>query len=332
MPSNPTSAPGRAHRAGRALQRAAVGMACSLLAVAAAAQALSRDDLPNRGRGSLSAPSRHPQANDPRQDPRDDDGPRRVSPPRPRPIGSGPNADVPDVRRPPTAPLRPPAAAPAPPPAPRPAPAPAPGGSWREPGESRTPRWGQPRSEPWRGDPWYPDRYGSHRRPYYGRPVPVLPPHSHTVVHAGRTYWYADGYWYAPGWGGYVLVQPPPGLYVSTLMGPYTVVRVGPHVYYQAYGVYYAPLATGGYQVVAPPQSESPLPPYEPPLAYPKSGQSAQQQSDDEYECHRWAVQETDYDPTLAAVGQENEDTVAARERYTRALTACLEGRGYAVR
>lgn len=252
---------------------------------------------------------------------------QRPAPP-PRAIGSRPNADVPDARRPTPAPSpRPPAVSPSPISSP---------GQWREPTDTRTPRWGQtPPRDHWRGDrfrdPWYHDRGWPVRRPY-GHVVTVLPPYSHSVIHAGRTYWYADGYWYAPGGAGYIAVQPPPGLYVSTLIGPYTAVRVGPHVYYHAYGVYYMPLATGGYQVVPPPAEAAVLPVYEPPLAYPKRGQSAQQQSDDEYECHRWSVEQTGYDPTLAAVGQEDADDQAVRDRYTRALTACLEGRGYAVR
>lgn len=266
-------------------------------------------------------------------------GPAREAPRSfPRAMGAGPNADVPDARRRPPV-LRPPAPAPGSAPAPAAPPAPT-GGSWREPGDARTPRWGTPpRPEPWRSDPWYRDRWSPdphwphwpYRRPY-GHVVTVLPPYSHTVIHGGRTYWYADGYWYAPGSVGYVLVQPPPGLYVSTLVGPYTVVRIGSQVYYQAHGVYYAPAAGGGYQVAAPPSMPAALPPYEPPVAYPQRGQAAQQQHDDEYDCHRWAVQQTQFDPTLAVVGQEDEDSPAARERYTRALTACLEGRGYTVR
>jgi hypothetical protein len=31
---------------------------------------------------------------------------------------------------------------------------------------------------------------------------------------------------------------------------------------------------------------------------YPAQGQSEQQQADDKYQCHRWAVDQTQYDPT----------------------------------
>ncbi len=46
-------------------------------------------------------------------------------------------------------------------------------------------------------------------------------------------------------------------------------------------------------------------------IAYPKDGQSAEQLGKDKFECHRWAVGQTGFDPTQAA---------------------CLEGRGYSVK
>ncbi len=36
-------------------------------------------------------------------------------------------------------------------------------------------------------------------------------------------------------------------------------------------------------------------------FVYPQKGQSAEQQKKDEYECHSWAVEQTKYDPTVAA-------------------------------
>jgi hypothetical protein len=35
-------------------------------------------------------------------------------------------------------------------------------------------------------------------------------------------------------------------------------------------------------------------------MIYPAKGQSAEQQQNDEFECHQWAVQQTGYDPTKA--------------------------------
>ena len=61
-------------------------------------------------------------------------------------------------------------------------------------------------------------------------------------------------------------------------------------------------------------------------IAYPKSGQSADQQANDKYECHSWAVTQSGFDPAQRS-------TASARERddYMRAQAACLVGRGYSV-
>ena len=61
------------------------------------------------------------------------------------------------------------------------------------------------------------------------------------------------------------------------------------------------------------------------------ASQSAEQQATDEYECHKWAVSQTGFDPTGAAVGQTVAEP-ARRGDYERARGACLEGRGYTVR
>ena len=59
---------------------------------------------------------------------------------------------------------------------------------------------------------------------------------------------------------------------------------------------------------------------------YPAAGQSEAQTADDRYQCHTWAVGQSGYDPTLGA-GTRDE-----AEGYTRAFTACMEGRNYVVR
>jgi hypothetical protein len=65
---------------------------------------------------------------------------------------------------------------------------------------------------------------------------------------------------------------------------------------------------------------------------YPKNGQSAEQQATDRYECHRWAVNETGFDPTQPLGGVAPEQSTDMRASYSRAITACLEGRGYSVK
>lgn len=59
---------------------------------------------------------------------------------------------------------------------------------------------------------------------------------------------------------------------------------------------------------------------------YPAAGQSERQLIDDRYACERWAVDRTGFDPGRGA------GTAARANEYARALTACLEARGYAVR
>lgn len=59
---------------------------------------------------------------------------------------------------------------------------------------------------------------------------------------------------------------------------------------------------------------------------YPAAGQSEQQTADDRYECHVWAADRSGYDPTLGTRGRDE------AESYTRAFSACMEGRDYVVK
>jgi len=59
---------------------------------------------------------------------------------------------------------------------------------------------------------------------------------------------------------------------------------------------------------------------------YPAAGQSAAQTAEDRYQCHVWAADASDYDPTLGAGRRED------AESYSRAFTACMEGRDYVVK
>lgn len=63
---------------------------------------------------------------------------------------------------------------------------------------------------------------------------------------------------------------------------------------------------------------------------YPKQGQSDQQTQSDRYQCHQWAVGQTGFDPTNTANGSQA--ATATPENYKRAVTACLEARGYSVK
>ena len=62
-----------------------------------------------------------------------------------------------------------------------------------------------------------------------------------------------------------------------------------------------------------------------PRLAYPRLGQSEQQAAKDRYECHRWAVSQTGFDPNMVS-GAVPQGKYAD---YGRAISACLDARGY---
>ncbi len=157
----------------------------------------------------------------------------------------------------------------------------------------------------------------------------------------GGRYYYHGGNWYRwrGGWyrwwgGAWVVWGAPIGLFVPYLPPFYTTVWWGGIPYYYANDTYY--LWRDGlheYEVVAPPEGiesagTTEAPPSDQLFVYPKTGQSAEQQSQDRFECHRWAVERSGYDPTSAAP----QPTADNRHEYLRAESACLEGRGYTVR
>jgi hypothetical protein len=162
--------------------------------------------------------------------------------------------------------------------------------------------------------------YGGHYagRPYYG----------------GRPYWgYGRGYGYRGWYGGLAL-----GAFVATLPLYYNTYWWGGVPYYYYDDTYYRyDRDVGQYEVVAPPpeaatatqdapstsNSSSSLDLY----AYPKNGQTEEQQKSDRYECHRWAAGQTGFDPTEGTTNQAG----SKAGDYRRAETACLNARGYSV-
>jgi hypothetical protein len=62
-------------------------------------------------------------------------------------------------------------------------------------------------------------------------------------------------------------------------------------------------------------------------IAYPRNGQSAEQQARDHYECYQFGVAQSGFDPVRSgAISVEQQST------FDRAQNACFEGRGYTVR
>lgn len=179
------------------------------------------------------------------------------------------------------------------------------------------------------------DAWRDRDRDYYSRrPVHViqyLPSGYRDYAWNGSRYYYHNGYWYRPSGTSYISVSVPYGFFVTSLPGAYTSVWIGGSRYYYSDDIYYTyEPARRGYVVVRPPYEydeeyvdaglDQDL------YIYPAQGQSEQQQADDRYECHRWAVQESGYDPI------DDEYDAQLRDNYLRAMTACLTGRGYTVR
>ena len=193
-----------------------------------------------------------------------------------------------------------------------------------------------------RGDGrWFDGAHGhAQHYPAHGWAVRHLPPQSRYVWWSGARYGFYDGIWYAPGSSGYVVVRPPFGIVVSDLPAFRTLVTIGGIGYLYANSVYYRERSEGGYEVVpAPVALDAQVATGEiysnsyKVYVYPRLNQSAQQQASDEYECHRWAVTQSGFDPTAAATGGNTVSShPAQRGDYHRARSACLEGRNYTVR
>ena len=121
-----------------------------------------------------------------------------------------------------------------------------------------------------------------------------------------------------------MVVLPPMGITVPMLPPAYATLWIAGAPYYDANGVYYAAAPGQGYAVVASAQgvdavqpvlAPKPLPQ---PIVYPRNGQSAAQTESDQQECNRWATTQA--------------GAMADASVFQRAVSACLDGRGYTLR
>ncbi|TLP54954.1 MULTISPECIES: DUF6515 family protein [Pseudomonas] len=204
----------------------------------------------------------------------------------------------------------------------------------RRPGDGRHWQAGGPGQRPggsWDGRPdghgngWGP---GPQYRP--GHSVERFPDRYWRVPYRGQDYFYSGGYWYRPHAGGYVVVTPPYGVRVSYLPSYAREVWVGGALFFLVADTYYQYLADSQeYVVVNPPAAPSPAPAPMPQgydvIAYPLYGQGPEQQGQDRYQCHRWAVSQSGFDPATATYAPP----LQVADSYRRALGACLSGRGY---
>jgi len=178
----------------------------------------------------------------------------------------------------------------------------------------------------------------NHNRSYPARGYSTyhLPGGYYSTRYRGSPYYYHGGAWYRPYGPRYVVVAPPFGIGVSVLPPFYTTLWYGGAPYYYADDTYYRYRPERReYVVTEPPRGEPAVGPEsatEEIFVYPKNGQSEEQQSTDRYECHRWAVDRTGFDPTRPAGNVAETDMTSKRLDYRRAEGACLEARGYSVK
>ena len=171
------------------------------------------------------------------------------------------------------------------------------------------------------------DRDHNHDRP--PRVVERLPYGYRDYYWNGNSYYSYGGHWYRPYGGTYISISVPFGLFVTSLPGYYSSFWLGGTRYFYSDETYYVYEAERrGYVVAHSPYgdddyNDSAL--GDDLYVYPAQGQSEQQQADDRYQCHRWAVDQSNYDPL------DDEYDASRRADYRRAMTACLTGRGYTV-
>ena len=205
---------------------------------------------------------------------------------------------------------------------------------WEAGGPGSRPGNGHPNDNRWPGRPdghgngWGP---GPQHRPGYV--IDRFPERNYRVPYRGQDYFYSGGYWYRPQGPRYVVVTPPYGIRVHYLPDYAREVWVGGSLLFLAAGAYYAyEQSTQQYVVVQPP-AQVPSPPPAPQgngydvVAYPANGQSPAQVQQDGYDCYRWAVQQSGFDPRTVTYAPDP----AVVQTYRQAQGNCLGSRGYQV-
>jgi hypothetical protein len=187
----------------------------------------------------------------------------------------------------------------------------------------------------WGGGYW---RGGFWPAAYYGWSYPLflgfLPAVYATYWWGGIPYYYVNNVYYTwnPADNGYVASDPPPvndGGYADDANA---AAAAGPNAGNAPDNT--PPDAAQGPQGPQGPQqgpqgAQGAGAPYLGIMAYPRNGQSEQQQSTDKFQCHTWAKGQTGFDPTSQSSAGA---PAGARSTYDRAMAACLDARGYTVR
>jgi hypothetical protein len=163
----------------------------------------------------------------------------------------------------------------------------------------------------------------------HGHRVAHLPPSRVRIWVGGDPFFYFAGTFYRPYLGGYVVVGAPIGARVRHLPAGYVSFWIGPTRYFFVDATYYiyddfdreyvvVEKPAGGDDLVATAEAEELY-------VYPAEGQSEAQRARDRESCEEWAALESGHAAARADPGSPG------RAAYLRALTACLEGRGYTV-
>ena len=186
----------------------------------------------------------------------------------------------------------------------------------------------------------YDRRWGhDHYYPRLGEVIWTLPGGSVSISVGSGHFHYHGGIWYRPYGTYWRVVNAPVGIVVPVLPAVAVVLRAGEVRYWYANGVYYRPHHHGGFVVVAQPlgdlvrdddlprsvqapvvvSTERPVAKGRPdPIVYPRKGQSAQEQEADVQACNRWATTQG--------------SALSDAEVFSRAVEACMDGRGYSMR
>ncbi|HSD39520.1 MAG TPA: DUF6515 family protein [Rhodocyclaceae bacterium] len=190
------------------------------------------------------------------------------------------------------------------------------------------------------GSPYNDHHYYGYRprfpyyRPAIGVSVGFLPPAPRVVVYGHDHFYFASGVWYRPYGPRFVVVAPPVGIVIPFLPTYYDTRVIRGETYYITDGAWYHATPTGDGYIASAPPSDTPeaAPPADKSFVYPRNGQSQKQQDKDHYECHAWAVDQSGFDPTQAYGGVSADQVNSKSADYQRALSACMDGRGYTVR
>jgi hypothetical protein len=170
--------------------------------------------------------------------------------------------------------------------------------------------------------------------PPIGLVVASLPSAATAVVSAGRPYLYANDVYYRPrpDLGGYEVVNDPvepaseptaPGPGTTSVAVPVTPIAAAlPNAMaVAASSAAQAPAAPPSMTLAA--TTAAPGAPVVP---------SPDQQARDRYECYRFAVTQTGFDPLRSGATSAGPQYAERQSAYERAQAACFEGRGYSVR